>query len=296
LTTLSQTITTALDETPFFFGGTPALFGVLHRPPDQKPRHAFVLCHPFGEEKLWTHRVFVSFARQLAADGHAVLRFDQRANGDSEGLFAETTLETAAADVETAIHEVRERTDIAEVTLVGLRLGATIAGVVADRNASVARLISWEPIVDGGRYTQELLRLNVLTQTATFREVRHDRTELVAMLRQGRTVNVDGYDMGVGMYESVSTLNTASQSHSFAGPCLIVQISPQRKPARELEQLASSYSRATLEFAEEEPFWKEIPRFYQTAANLFAVTDQWLKGSHPDRARAKDLIGDAPGV
>ena len=44
-----------------------------------------VFCHPFGEEKLWTHRVFVTFARRLAAAGHAVLRFDHRANGEQMG-------------------------------------------------------------------------------------------------------------------------------------------------------------------------------------------------------------------
>ena len=47
---------------------------------------AFVFCHPLTEEKLWTHRVFVTFARELAAAGHTVLRFDYRGNGDSDGI------------------------------------------------------------------------------------------------------------------------------------------------------------------------------------------------------------------
>ena len=274
-----------LDETPFYFdSGGPALFGVLHRPNGgPADREAFVLCHPFGEEKLWSHRVFVTFARQLAAAGHPVLRFDQRGNGDSEGVFGDTTLESACADLRAAIAELRTRTGATVFTLVGLRLGATIAGIVAETIPGIHRLILWAPIVDGARYMQELLRMNVMTQTATFKEIRHDRTELVALMQGGATVNVDGYEMGFGMYESVSALNTAERSHLFGGECLIVQIDPQPRPALELQKLAASYQRAEVTFAQEEPFWKEIPRFYQDAPNLFAVTMRWLALAHGER-------------
>ena len=134
------------------------------------------------------------------------------------------------------------------------------------------------PILDGARYMQELLRINVLTQTATFKEVRQDRTELVAQLKQGLTVNVDGYEMGLGMYESVTAQNLTALQHTFAGDCLIVQVDPQPKPAPDLQKLAASYPRASVTLALEEPFWKEIPRFYQEAPNLFTATTQWLEG------------------
>src|SRR5688500_2102081 len=198
-------VASALDETPFFFGSDgPALFGVLHRPGATARGGAFVFCHRFGVVKLWTHRVFVTFARQLAAAGHTVLRFDHRGNGDSQGVFGDTTLDTARADTRAAIAELRARTGAKAVTLLGLRLGATVASLVAEGAQDIDRLILWAPIVDGARYMQELLRINVLTQPATFKEVRQDRTELVAALRSGLTVNVDGYEMGLGMYEQVS--------------------------------------------------------------------------------------------
>jgi exosortase A-associated hydrolase 2 len=269
----------ALDETPFFFGNDgAALFGVLHRPIGTARHESFVFCHPFGEEKLWTHRVFVTFARQLAAAGHTVLRFDHRGNGDSQGVFGDTTLDTARADTRAAIAELRARTGAEAVTLLGLRLGATVASLVAEELPDVHRLILWAPIVDGARYMQDLLRMNVMTQTATFKEVRQDRTELVAALQSGLTVNVDGYEMGLGMYESVSASNLAAAPHSFRGDCLIVQVDSQPKPAPDVQKLASTYARATATFAQEEPFWKEIPRFYQDAPNLFTATMQWLDG------------------
>src|SRR5688572_4366441 len=94
-------------ETPLFFPrGSIDLFGVYHEAagPGRLP---FVLCHPFAEEKLWAHRVYVSFARALAARGHAVLRFDCLGCGDSGGSFADSTIQTTVEDVGAAIAQLR---------------------------------------------------------------------------------------------------------------------------------------------------------------------------------------------
>ena len=127
-------------ETPLFFGsGGAELFGVLHEPDVADDRPAFVFCHAFGEEKLWTHRAFVVFARELATLGYPVLRFDYRGNGDSSGLFEESTLDTMIADVETAIACVRQATKRSAISLLGLRFGATIASLVAELSPTMKK-------------------------------------------------------------------------------------------------------------------------------------------------------------
>ena len=267
-----------LDEVPLFFpNGDRALFGVLHRPSagaDTRP--AFVFCHPLGEEKLWTHRVFVSYARQLAAAGYPVLRFDLTGNGDSEGSFSDLSMATLCADLRCAIQEVRRLTGVTAVSLLGLRLGANVAMTVAEDATDLRHLILWSPITDGERYLQELLRINLMTQMATYKEIRQERPALVAEMEQGRTVNVDGYEMAWPLYSSVCPIKPELQHHVFGGPCLIVQIDRQARSAAELQRLAESYPAATMKFAQEEAFWKEIARFYQHAPNLFDVTTEWL--------------------
>jgi hypothetical protein len=97
-------------------------------------------------------------------------------------------------------------------------------------------------------------------------------------MRQGRTVNVDGYEMAYPLYADLSSVKLADASKRYTGPCLIVQV--DRQPGRtdpELQRLAASYSDATLVTAQEEPFWKEIARFYQQAPNLFPVTLEWAR-------------------
>jgi uncharacterized protein len=267
-----------MTETPLYFtSGDRSLFGVFHEPLRDTSRTPFVFCHPFGEEKLWTHRVFVSFARRLAAEGHAVLRFDYWGNGDSGGHFRDASLGTARADVRCAIDEVRRRTGASQVNLLGLRFGATVASLVADEVPGIEHLVLWAPIVDGGRYMQDLLRINLTTQMAVHKEIRQDREALVAIMREGHTVNVDGYDMSLPMYDEVSAVKLDADPKRHTGKCLVVQIDRQPgRPAADLAKLAAGYELGSVIFAQEEPFWKEIQRFYDSAPNLFAVTLDWL--------------------
>lgn len=270
-----------MSEEPFFFGAGPArLFGVFHRPDGGTARTPFVFCHPFAEEKLWTHRTFVLFARRLARLGHPVLRFDYMGNGDSFGSFSDSSVQSMLADVRSAVDECKQLTGQASVTLLGLRLGATIAGLAAEQLPEVIRLVLWAPIVDGSRYMQDLLRVNVTTQAAVYSEVRHDRPALIEMMRSGATVNTDGYELAYALYEGVSAVNLASTKKSFAGPCLVVQIDRGERPAPDLDLLAASYENPVRRFAREDPFWKEIPQSYQReAATLFGVTCEWLATS-----------------
>lgn len=64
--------------------GADRLVGLLHRP--QHPRRTGVLVIVGGPQvRAGSHRQFVQLARALARRGHAVLRFDVRGMGDSDG-------------------------------------------------------------------------------------------------------------------------------------------------------------------------------------------------------------------
>lgn len=265
-------------ESPFYFGaGQPSLFGVLHEPAGPAVRDAVVLCHAFAEEKLWAHRIYVELARELAARGHAALRFDFSGNGDSDGLFAESSLESNVADLHSAIAELKARVRRDHVTLLGLRLGAVAAVVAADRRDDVSRLILWNPIVDGRRYMQELLRVNIATQSAVYGEVTADREALVEQMRAGQTVNVDGYELSLPMYEQVSAIDLR-RPHAFAGPCLIVQAdrNPAARMPADVGDLGKHFAKAEACLVQEEPFWKETLQVCVRAERLFSTTLTWM--------------------
>lgn len=286
-------------ETPFFFAREDArLFGILHSPEGAAQPLAFVMSHPFGEEKLWSHRVFVSFARTLAQRGHAVLRFDYFGAGDSSGMSADASLTSHRADLLAAIGALEQKVPgVQRIGLIGLRLGASFAALVAEsaaESATLARvrtapLVLWDPILDGDAYFQELLRSNLSTQLAVYGKVVDNREVLTARIRAGGTVNVDGYEIGKDLLESCGVNNLLTpEAKRHDGPTLVVQIaaSEAQKERAELKALAGSYSQGTLLRAAEQPFWREIKPFYARANQLQETTLRWLEQVESDQGAA----------
>ena len=266
-------------ETPFFFqNGSYNLFGILHEPENNTRDAGFVFCAPFAEEKLWTHRVFVNFARELANRGYSVLRFDFMGHGDSDGNFEDSTIETRLSDIKCALQTLKEKVPlIKETSILGLRFGATLALITAENVPDIRKLILWDPIIDGSRYMQEILRINLTTQTAIYKEIRNTREDMVQMMKEGQTVNIDGYELSYDLFQQASNLNLLNGEVNFPGDCLLVQISRKEQNfKKDLEKLRELYSECDLILSIEEPFWKEIKLYYSKAKNLFHDTLEWL--------------------
>jgi len=266
-------------ETPLFFqNGDYRLFGVLHRPDQQPAKRAFVFCHPFAEEKLWTHRVYVSFARELASRGYAVLRFDHYGHGDSEGYFREATIKHYKSDIEVAIAYLKSQIpELVSIGLLGQRFGATLAADITESRDDINQLVLWDPVMDGASYMQEVLRINLTTQMAVYGEVSMNREALVEQMKAGNYVNVDGYQMSYTMFEGASA-TSLDGGKKYQGPCLAVQMSKKQQPIKKnLQELADSYSQGDVRLALEAPFWREIKESYFRAPSLFKVTLKWLE-------------------
>lgn len=275
-------------ETPFFFARDGArLFGMLHAPASPTSGTAFLMSHPFAEEKLWSHRVFVSVARALVQRGHAVMRFDYMGAGDSSGMTSETSLATHLADLSAALDTLLRRTQRVErVGIVGCRLGATIAALFAEQAATGreqlrgAPLILWDPVIDGQSYFQDVLRSNLTTQLAVYGKVQENREVLQEKIRNGGTVNVDGYEIGRSLFDSCAVpqlLPPGPRQHD--GPVLVMQIAAgdQVKDSADLQALAQSYPRGEFGRAHEQAFWREIKPFYARAENLQQATLAWIE-------------------
>jgi len=270
-----------MKETPIFFtAGNYRLFGVLHEAKNEsKKKEGFVICAPFAEEKLWAHRVLLNFARDLADKGYPVLRFDYMGNGDSEGDFEESTLDTMLSDTDYSVRTLKEKVrEIESVSLLGLRLGATVASLAVRDRSEINRLILWEPVVNGSAYTRELLRINLSTQSSVYKKILFNTDALIGQMKAGGTVNVDGYEMAWPLYEQVSGVDLLNGNNTCECDTLIVQISRKKEAVNSVyEKLKGYYSKCELAVSTEEPFWKEMCHYYYRAHNLFHVTMDWLK-------------------
>lgn len=145
--------------TPFRFGPPHRqLYGVLHRTESGRaPTGAVLLCNPFGQEAIRTHRMFRVLSERLARAGIHAMRFDYFGTGDAAGDDTDGDLDIWRDDVLRAHEELRKRAPGVPVTWLGVRLGATLAALAAEHSPDAAeRLVLWEPVAHGCAYLDEL--------------------------------------------------------------------------------------------------------------------------------------------
>lgn len=142
---------------PYFFGPRRRpLFGVHHAPLGKTAEHGAVVCYPLGHEYVNALRGCRQLATRLSRAGIAVLRFDSFGCGDSAGAGEDARVEDWVADIAVAIEELRTRECLERVSLIGLRLGASLAAMVAASRVDVDSMVLWEPVVHGRAYVEAL--------------------------------------------------------------------------------------------------------------------------------------------
>tara|TARA_R110001599_G_scaffold353527_1_gene593619 strand:+ start:64526 stop:65371 length:846 start_codon:yes stop_codon:yes gene_type:complete len=120
------------------------LLGILHKP-ENPGRRGVVIVVGGPQTRVGSHRQFVLLARFLAERGIPVFRFDCRGMGDSDG--SRRTFDQIHDDIECAIDEFQNLTDIRNVVLWGLCDGATAASFYAHKDIRVKNIVLVNPWV-----------------------------------------------------------------------------------------------------------------------------------------------------
>jgi dienelactone hydrolase len=154
----------------FHFGAPERLlFGLFH-PAGGGARddRAVLLCNPFGQEAVRSHRLFRVLAERLARQGLPTLRFDYHATGDSPGADETGDLEGWVGDVRLALRELAQRSGAKRIVCVGARLGAALAARAASGFPGASRLVLWDPVVHGAAYLAMLRVKHVESLEASY--------------------------------------------------------------------------------------------------------------------------------
>jgi pimeloyl-ACP methyl ester carboxylesterase len=109
---------------------------------------------------MWVHKGWRVLAENLAAAGSPTLRFDYAGTGDSAGESedfgeGEEQLERWLKSIRAAVAFLKQTTGVTEVALCGLRLGATLAAMVA-ADEDIGELVLLAPVASGRQYLREL--------------------------------------------------------------------------------------------------------------------------------------------
>jgi uncharacterized protein len=128
-----------LISTTFISNGV-ALRGILTKPNGEGPFPAVVLVSGSGPQdrnaEIYGHKPFLVIADFLTRNGLAVLRYDERGVGESEGEFDGSTTQDFAEDATAALEKLRtfDFTNNEKTGLMGHSEGGLIAWMLAAKN------------------------------------------------------------------------------------------------------------------------------------------------------------------
>jgi predicted alpha/beta hydrolase len=140
-----------IEERVTRFGPGDHLFGVIARPRSAATRPAVLLLNAGSIHHVGPHRLYVRLARELAALGHPVLRFDFEGIGDSvlraPGRENHPYSPTAMADLAAAIEAMRRDPDCTRFVVMGVCSGAynSFQAGLALEAADIERVILVNP-------------------------------------------------------------------------------------------------------------------------------------------------------
>ena len=151
------------------------LAGTLTLPEGKGPFKAVIMITGSGpqnrNEELMGHKPFLVISDFLSRNGIAVLRYDDRGVGGSQGKYSEATSADLATDAQAAFDFLRNnpKIDPDRIGLMGHSEGGLIAPIVASANHKIGFIVSLAgPGVTGQqiiiRQTQDISRLSGLSE------------------------------------------------------------------------------------------------------------------------------------
>ncbi|HZO17122.1 MAG TPA: alpha/beta fold hydrolase [Polyangiaceae bacterium] len=272
---------------PFFFSraqDSRRLYGASF---GGKSKRAYLLCGGFAGEFEVFRSHLSHLARRLAASGAAVLRFDYLGYGDSDGEFVDASIDTMCEDTLAAIDVLKAKSGARRVGILGLRLGATVATLVAQGRDDIDRLVLWEPIVKPWDDLYAELRQTLSLQTVLFRDIRVTREQIVENVLAGRPSRVDGYDLNViddgfplsaAFVESAKRVDLLERCGGVNARTLVMHVRKRPGPVpKALQQLADRLANGEVTVAIEPSLPWRHEDFYMThSPKVFDATLAWL--------------------
>lgn len=248
--------------TPIYFDGR---FGWLHGDEAAPGRPGVVLCPAFAQEEVCTHHGLMLLAEQLAAAGFPTIRFDFAGTGDSAG--ADVTLDGLVADAQRAADCLRQQRGVGSVVMMGVRLGAAVARLAAERIEGVGALVLMAPVLSGQAFLRETRAAAAVASLSGL--------DPVLPIEGDHPLNTNGFRWSAAFQRDVAAIDLSAPP-ALAGPVLAMAARADRRTAK----LAATWRESGVDVTER-PFadyeaWMQDPTTSQVPSASFAAIVRWL--------------------
>lgn len=216
---------------PFFLDSPRGpLFCLSLSPRDREPLGGVLYLHPFAEEMHKSRRMAALQARGLASEGYRVLQIDLSGCGDSAGDFGDADWEGWKDDARIGYEWLRNQGGD-QITLWGLRTGASLAVQMTRRLPNIRQLILWQPITNGGLFLNQFLRIKLASEMLTSGQAQSSTKLLMSRFEAGESVEVGGYRLSPAMARALAGINLINETPACPTLWLETNASGELSPA-----------------------------------------------------------------
>jgi hypothetical protein len=248
-----------VEERGFFMEvGPERCFAILDRPagPAVRPP-AFVVCHAYADEFVNLRRAERALARTLARLGHPVLTFHRSGYGDSSGSLAEATLDRQLRETRAAMERTELEAGVPCTGLIGARLGALIAGLVAG-DGKADQLLLMNPIFRSGPYFADLMRRAQLIQLLDVEAASEGSVKgFLLRLKEQGMIDISGLPLHRHFYEDLASMDLRAGAGGFRGRALVLHATRRSGPPPDVaafrDALEAAGGSCTVELVPEPP-------------------------------------------
>ena len=270
-----------INESHFFFGSDKHQLYAMFYEPEKKSNlsEAYIILHPFAEEKKSSQIVLVDLAREISTEGNHVMLFDFFGCGDSEGDLPDANISIWLNDLRNAVELLKQKFHAKQVNLIGLRLGAYIGALYAKEHNDVSKLVLIEPVINPAKDLNRSLRGKLMKELCTDGKVSSKRTDLLSQLENNVSIDFSGHEISSFFYKDLlkySELTFEEILNVSQTKTLLINVSQMDKPSRAFQNLILKLEDEPLIHhivVKLEPFWGQID--LPDYADLISVIMNW---------------------
>lgn len=200
----------------FIDGPKGRLYTVLFGPNNNETTECIVVIPALAEEMNRCRYMVNMLAQASAKHNLSVLHADFYGTGDSDGEHSDCSIESWIEDISTAIEHCRSL-GFQKISLLAIRHGALLLPSVVQRHPDIARILLWQPVIDGKQAVTQFLRIRIAAAMAR-NEQAESTKDLIEQLERGEALEVSGYDVAPELLLNMQSLNI-SKSPVSEIPC-----------------------------------------------------------------------------
>jgi pimeloyl-ACP methyl ester carboxylesterase len=224
-----------------------------------------------GHEYIAGHRAYRQLAARLCRAGFHVLRFDFYGCGDSAGDSSQGHVSRWLEDIATAVAEIRKRSEVAKLCLVGLRLGGSLAMMAAAQRNDIDAIALWDPVVDGKSYIRELM-------SAHQEMLRQDYLQGEGVGTEEEATEILGFPLTDLMRAELAEVNLLATKTKPANRMLVIESNREPVWTQLREHLQSLHAGCEFKQVPGPQLWKEDMNRVLVPSPILDAVVSWLSG------------------